>query len=334
MFGAQFEREIREQPSVWRRIGASDAAARLADSFAHEVVLVGSGSSLFAAQLGAKALRRRGITAHALAATEAFNDNAAYRNRCVIAISQSGRSSDVLAAIDHLAPSQLVAITNSAGSPLAQRANAVIDIIAGSERAVPATKSVTATMLVLLRAASIAGGDTESRAAHTIDAAANAVETWLADAEQLAHLVEAARAIAKHEHLVFLGTDYGAPVAREAALKFKEATYVHAEGFEAGEFRHGAAAMIDARSAVCGFVDEDGVALVGRAFNDVNGRGAQFLTFGPARIDAIAGYGPSVDRAWTVLSWMVAMQMCALHVARARSIDSDTPRGLVKSLTS
>ncbi|MGA3037329.1 MAG: hypothetical protein ABSE64_07555 [Vulcanimicrobiaceae bacterium] len=100
MPGERFEREIREQPAVWRRIAESSKAQELARAIGNgPVCLVGSGSSLFVAQLGALALRRRGIVASALAATEARFDRETYRNGCVIALSQSGRSSDVLAAL-------------------------------------------------------------------------------------------------------------------------------------------------------------------------------------------------------------------------------------------
>jgi len=98
--GRNFEREIREQPAVWERLARSDAAAVLAAAVEDDVLLIGSGSSLFAAQLGAIALRRRGIKASAVAATEAPGDHLAYEGRVVVAISQSGRSSDVLRALD------------------------------------------------------------------------------------------------------------------------------------------------------------------------------------------------------------------------------------------
>ena len=90
--GVHFEREIREQPEVWMRIARSQTAYELARALGGEVILVGSGSSLFAAQLGALALRRRGIAAHALAATEARLDHRAYQGKIIVAISQSGRS--------------------------------------------------------------------------------------------------------------------------------------------------------------------------------------------------------------------------------------------------
>ena len=145
MLGTRFEAEIREQPDVWRRIARSDAAQRFADAVrGRRLLFVGSGSSLFVGMLGALAHRRRGTHARALAATEAHFDHGADRDACVIALSQSGRSTDLLSAIDVLAPSTLIALTNDAVSPLAARATLVVDCLAGPETAVPASKSVTA----------------------------------------------------------------------------------------------------------------------------------------------------------------------------------------------
>ena len=90
-----------------------------------------------------------------LAATEAQGDAKAYQGRVVVAISQSGRSSDVLLALDALQPRRTIALTNTADSPLGARANLTIDIGAGPELAIPATKSVSCTIAILLSAASL-----------------------------------------------------------------------------------------------------------------------------------------------------------------------------------
>ena len=157
--GLQFEREIREQPAVWESLASGDEAERLARTLSGRVVLVGSGSSLFVAQLGALALRRRRIDAVALAATEARLDHDAYEDATVIAISQSGRSTDLFEALSVLRPRLLVALTNSPDSELAARSDVGLDVAAGEELAIPASKSVSATAALLLWAASLAGGD-------------------------------------------------------------------------------------------------------------------------------------------------------------------------------
>jgi fructoselysine-6-P-deglycase FrlB-like protein len=111
--GAAFESEIREQPDVWRRLAASTDARDLSGALrGRDVVLVGSGSSLFVAMLGALALRRRGVRAAAVAASEAGFEHGAYRDRTVVALSQSGRSADVLRAVEVLRPERLNARTS------------------------------------------------------------------------------------------------------------------------------------------------------------------------------------------------------------------------------
>jgi glutamine---fructose-6-phosphate transaminase (isomerizing) len=328
--GINFEREIREQPDVWERIARSDAAAELAAGLEGEIILIGSGSSLFAAQLGAIALRRRGIGAHALAASEARGDNRAYQQRTIVALSQSGRSADVLSALDVLHPKRTIALTNSIASPLAERAGLTIDVLAGPEDAIPASKSVSSTIAILLSTASLIGGD-RTRDPEMLIRTAENIRTWL-DGAGVEAVVRAAVAIAARHDVMVLGTDYGAPIAREAALKFKEATYLHAEGFEAGEFRHGSAAMVDASSVVLGIMDRDAIDIVGRPLREARKTGALRYAIGTTTVDGVMQLGPIVDDPYNTLAWLVTVQLLALRVARARGIDSDRPRGLTKAL--
>lgn len=328
--GTQFEREIRAQPAVWERLARGDAASRLARELDDDVVLVGSGSSLFVAQLAALALRRRRIRACAVAATEARLDHNAYENKTVVAISQSGRSSDVFAALDVLVPRRLIALTNSIDSPLAARADIAIDVEAGHELAVPATKSVSATVAVVLWAASLLGGEVTRRSEVLADTA-QAIGAWF-DSAPYADVVRAAQRIALRRSVIVLGSDYGLPIAREAALKLKEATYLHAEGFAGGEFRHGSVAMVDASCAVIGIVDVDALPTIAKPLRDVADSEALRFIIGSSPIDAVPRLGPVVDEPYNSLAWLVSVQLIALHTARARGIDSDAPRGLTKAL--
>jgi glucosamine--fructose-6-phosphate aminotransferase (isomerizing) len=330
MLGAHFEREIREQPDVWRAIAESDKAELLARAIKErDVVLLGSGSSLFIAQLGALALRRRGIRAHALAATEAPLDNAAYRDAIVIACSQSGRSTDLLDALDILAPKELIALTNTADSPLGHRANLTIDLGAGPEIAVPASKSVTSTAALLLWAAGLMSGS-HARSAQTLIETAEDVRSWL-DGTDIERVHDAAQRIARRRSVVIVAAGYGVPVAMECALKLKEASYVHAEGFSAGEFRHGSAAMLDPSCAIIGIVDEVSRNVVNRPLVEAAQAESLRYTIG-GRIGDIPLLGPVTNEAFNTLAWLVAAQILALYVGRARYVESDAPRGLVKAM--
>lgn len=330
MLGAHFEREIREQPDVWRSIAQSNKAETLAYAIRErDVVLLGSGSSLFMAQLGALALRRRGIRAHALAATEAPLDNMAYRNAAVIACSQSGRSTDLLDALDVLQPSELIALTNTPRSPLGDRASVTIDLGAGPEIAVPASKSVTATAAILLWAAGLMSG-THSRNAQTLIETAEDVRGWL-DGRDTEDIQDAAQRIGRRRSVVIVAAGYGVPIANEFALKLKEASYIHAEGFSAGEFRHGSAAMLDASCAIIGVVDDVSRNIVNRPLLEaVQAESLRYVIGG--HIGDIPMLGPAVGSAFNTLAWLVAAQMIALQVGRARYVESDAPRGLTKTM--
>ena len=328
MLGERFEAEIREQPAVWRAIAATDLATTFAQAVhENDVVLVGSGSSLFVAMLGALALRRRGVRAAALPATEAAFERTSYRGRTVIALSQSGRSADVLAAVEMLAPERLIALTNDATSPLASRADLVLDIAAGSERAVPASKSVTAMIAVVLWGAALVGGRTE-RSAASLRATADDVDTWLTS-DAIAGVERAAQRIARRRSVAVVGAGYGVPVALELALKLKEASYVHAEGFAAGEFRHGSAAILDATTTLVGVADDASAAIVARSLADAERTETLRFTIG-APLAGVTMLGPRTGEAFNTLAWVVAGQMLALEVGRARGVESDTPRGLTK----
>jgi glucosamine--fructose-6-phosphate aminotransferase (isomerizing) len=331
MLGTQFAAEIAEQPAVWRRIADSDAAARLAHEIAgRAVVFLGSGSSLFVAMLGALALRRRGVRAVALAASEARFDAVAYQHALVVALSQSGSSADVLDALDRLRPARMIALTNTTESPLGERADLAIDVLAGAERAVPASKSVTSTCAILLWAAALAGGS-ERRNPESLRAMADAAEAWLAGPERAA-VTAAAATLAIARPLIIAGAGYGVPVALEAALKIKEASYVPAEGFAAGEFRHGSSAVLDGAAALIGIVDAASRAVVERPLAEAAGVGAARFTIGlPA--GGADGLGPANDDAFNPLAWLITAQSLALDLGRARGVDSDTPRGLQKALT-
>ncbi|MFN2448834.1 MAG: SIS domain-containing protein [Candidatus Baltobacteraceae bacterium] len=331
MLGERFEREIREQPDVWRALARSDKAERLAHAIrGRDVVLLGSGSSLFMAQLGALSFRRRGLRAHALPATEAPLDNAAYRNAVVIACSQSGRSSDLLEALDILQPSELIAITNTPESALGERAHITIDLAAGPEEAVPASKSVTSTAAILLWAAGLLSSSAHHRNAESLIETAEDVRSWL-DSMEVEDVRQAAHRIARRRSVVIVAAGYGVPVANEFALKLKEASYIHAEGFSAGEFRHGSAAMLDASCAIIGIVDEDSRNVVNRPMIDaVQAESLRYVIGG--HLGDVPMLGPVVGIAFNTLAWLVAAQMVALHAGRARFVESDAPRGLSKTM--
>ncbi len=330
VLGANFESEIREQPAIWRALAATNKARAVADAIAgREVILIGSGSSLFVAQLGAIALRCRGVRAQAIAATEAAIDHVVYARTTAIVCSQSGKSTDVLDALDVLQPSCLIAITNTPDSPLGRRATLCIHADCGEEIAVPASKTVTAMAAILLWVAALLSTD-GAGGAEALVRIADAVETWL-NSPDTGAVRDAAARISTRSSVVVIGSGYGLPIAGEFALKIKEASYLHAEGFAAGEFRHGSAAMLDASCAILGIIDERSDRLVRRALTEALGAGALGYVVGE-RTEDLPVLGPLYSGPFDPLSWLVAGQMLALYLGRARGVQSDAPRGLVKAI--
>ena len=330
MVGARFEAEIREQPGVLARLAVSRAAKQLEAAIGErEPIFVGSGSSLFVAEMAALAWRRLGRRAEALAASEARFQAGAYRGCCVVALSQSGRTADVLDALDALGPARTIALTNASSSPLAKRAEITIDVAAGPETAVPASKSVTAMAAVVLWAASRAV-DGDGPPAAALERAANELGTWL-DGDALVQMDRAAELLEPAQSIIVIGAGYGVPVAAEIALKIKEASYRHAEGFGAGEFRHGSTAILDRSRGMVGIVDASSAASLCSVLDVARDAHAIVATLG----DAPAGgavFGPSAAGRFAPLAWIVAGQLLALALARRAGIDSDAPRGLQKFL--
>jgi len=330
-FAVRFEQEIFAQPDVWDAIATSDHAARLARAIDSEVLFVGSGSSLFAAQLGAVALRRHGVRAQALATTETRLDHNAYAGCVVVALSQSGRSTDLLDALDVLAPRRLVALTNTVDSPLGRRADVAIDIGAGDEVTVSASKSLTATAAIVLWAASLVAGD-RLRTALMLAETADAVRSWLMS-DDVASVIAAGTELGSKSNVVVLGSAYGLPIARECAFKLKEASYLHAEGFAAGEFRHGSIAMVDDSYGGVAIVDDATHDVVAQSLRECAAAGARCFSVGNRPTDDdVPRLGPRVDESFNALAWLVTTQLLALHAGRSRKIESDAPRVLKKAL--
>lgn len=330
MNGRQFEAEIREQPDVLARLAGSGTAAQLQAAIGDRAPLfIGSGSSFFVAQLATLVWQRSGRRAAALAASEVALGRWAHRGRCVVALSQSGRTGDVLTALDGLAPSRTIALTNDLASPLAARADVTIGVGAGDERAVPASKSVTAMAALVLWAGS-RGLDGDRGGAEELTRTAGGLRSWF-DGAAVAQADAAAASLEPAQSIAVIGAGFGVPVASEIALKIKEASYRHAEGFGAGEFRHGSTAILAPGRGLIGILDAPARAPVEAVLELARSDGAIALALGDAFGNA-PPFGPPAEGRFAPLAWIAAGQMLALALARRAGIDSDAPRGLRKFL--
>jgi glucosamine--fructose-6-phosphate aminotransferase (isomerizing) len=271
----------------------------------------------------------------------------------VIVISQSGETADTLTALRRAAQAgqATLAITNVAASTMAREADVSMPTEAGRERAIPATKSFTAQLLVLELLALMA-----AEAQGTVSPAAlrerlGALEALPALVEcQLAGWEETVRAIADQysgmQSFLFLGRGVHYPIAREGALKLKESAYVHAEGYPSGELKHGPNALVSETTplvmlATYDPLDEDSVLRrekVVQLMRDMRAQGANILAIaneGDEEVRELATSAIPIMAATEPLlaiCEVIPMQMLAYFVAVNRGIDVDRPRNLVKAV--
>ncbi len=268
----------------------------------------------------------------------------------VIAISQSGETMDTLMALRHAKAqgARTLAICNTVGSTIPRESDAVLYTYAGPEIAVASTKAfltqIIAAYLVGLYLAQVRGTmfeDEIRRVLTELDDMPSKVDLVLDTTE---HVRELARELADSTSVLFLGRHVGYPVALEGALKLKELAYMHAEGFPAGELKHGPIALI-----------EDGVPVIvvvpsprGRAvlhdkivsnIQEVRARGALVIAIAEEGDEAIVQFADHIVRVPAVPTLMqplvstVPLQVFACEMATAKGHDVDQPRNLAKSVT-
>ncbi|WP_043512934.1 MULTISPECIES: SIS domain-containing protein [unclassified Actinoplanes] len=330
--------DIAEQPEGFARLldgphadAIAGVAAEIAARRPRNVLFVGRGTSDHAALYGAYLTEIRlglPVASASPSAITLYGARPDFTGTLVIGVSQSGGSPDltgVLSAARETGALTL-AVTNNPESPLARAAELAVDVAAGHERAVAATKTYTAELLaMLLLVEGIRAGDgrlpAEERAALAgLPALAAGV---LADhtAEDVAQRYRFA------PHMVTTGRGYAYPTAREAALKLMETSYVPTLAFSGADLLHGPLAMTDTDVPVLAVV---GGGPGGRSMADVlarlEERKADVLTVGPAGRLAV----PPVDERYSPLLDILPLQKLALALALAKGEDPDAPRGLKK----
>ncbi|MCA2213420.1 SIS domain-containing protein [Jidongwangia harbinensis] len=336
--------DIAEQPAGYARLldgehGAAIAAvaARVAERRPRHVVFVGRGTSDHAALYGAYLTEIRLGIPVGLASPSTITLYGArpdLSDALVVGVSQSGGSPDLtgVLTVARETGALTLAVTNNPDSPLTRAAELSIDVAAGHERAVAATKTYTAELLaLLLLVEGIRAGDgrlpADERAA--LDKLPQLAADVLTDtgADTLAQRYRFA------SRLVTTGRGYAYPTARETALKLMETSYLPALAFSGADLLHGPLAMTDPDVPVLAVVG-DGPG--GRAMSDVvnrlGERRADVVTVGPADVAGASGRlaVPAVDERYAPLLDILPLQKLALALALARGEDPDAPRGLNK----
>ena len=285
-----------------------------------------------------------------LASEFRYRDPVLDRSTLVVAISQSGETADTLEAVRHAKEqkAKVLAICNTNGSQIPRECDAVLYTRAGPEIGVASTKTflaqIAANYLVGLALAQARGTkypDEVAREYHELEAMPPLVSRVLGEVEPFAAV---ARRFATSSTVLFLGRHVGYPVALEGALKLKELAYMHAEGFAAGELKHGPIALIeDGLPVIVVMPSPKGSAMLHAKLlsniREIQARGAITIVIAEEGDDTVRPYAdhlfeiPAVSTLFQPLLSTIPLQVFAASVAQARGYDVDKPRNLAKSVT-
>ena len=361
-------KEIHEQPetaALWiaRHLPESALVALPLDEEVFEGVeriqILACGTSRHAAQVGAHLLEQlAGIPTSVYYASEfRYAPPPLSAHTLTIGVTQSGETADTLAALameqdrrqgvaDPAFAPKLLGITNRPESSLGRLVSHVLDIGAGIEVGVAATKTFLGQLLAFY---GLALAFAERRAG-SAGRSPQQLRELVAELRQLPGLLqrlvedhdqrcaELAHLFAETQDVIFLGRGINYPIAMEGALKLKEISYIHAEGYPAGEMKHGPIALLDARVPVVS------IAVPGTVFDKVlsnaqeaKARDAQLIGVAPACADTelfdVLLPLPEVDELLSPLLSVIPMQLLSYHIAAHRGLDVDQPRNLAKSVT-
>ena len=353
-------KEVHEQPQALRQCLAgrldprgtvrTDELADMAAALANvdRVEFVACGSASYAALVGAAAVQEwTGLPARVTVGSEfRYSPPPLDARTLVIAVTQSGETADTIAptrlARERGCP--IIAVTNTVGSAITREADAVLYLQAGPEVAVAASKTFTTQVLTLvLVAAQIArirgtlDPGVEARLVRDLRALPDAAQRALDNASGVAAI---AGRYVHSRGFMFVGRGYTYPTAMEGALKLKEVSYLHAEGYAAGELKHGPISLLDAECPLVA-VATDSAVYEKLVSNIMEGRARD------ARVIAVATEGDDqVERFADEVLWVppthetlgpilaiIPLQLFAYHAAVARGTDVDQPRNLAKSVT-
>ena len=312
------------------------------------VYVVGCGTASYAAHVGAYLIQDWvGLPATMQVGSEMrYSPPPIDERTLVIGVSQSGETADTLAPLKMASErgAMVVVITNVVGSAITREADAVCYLQAGPEVAVASTKAFVTQVLVLqmlsLQLAGFRGTLSENRI-RTFGRALRTLPRLAAETLKVAPQVKKlAQRFANVRDFIFIGRGVGFPIAMEGALKLKELSYVHAEGYAAGELKHGPIALLDPQTPLLAIATQG--AIYDKVVSNVaeaRARSAPVIavaTQGDEHIDRYAHdviYVPETPEAISPVIAVLPLQLLAYEVAVARGTDVDQPRNLAKSVT-
>jgi glucosamine--fructose-6-phosphate aminotransferase (isomerizing) len=316
-----------------------------------KIIIIASGTSFYAGLVAKYAIEHwtRIPCEVELAHEFRYRDPILTRDTLVVAISQSGETADTLMAIRHARDqrSKVLAICNTNGSTIPRESDAVIYTHAGPEIGVASTKGfltqLIACYLLGLYLAQVRGtkfGDEIGQIIDELERMPQRVQRVLDGSEEVHRL---ARELADARSVLFLGRHTGYPVALEGALKLKELAYIHAEGFAAGELKHGPIALVEDGLPVFCVVPPQGRDFLHdkmvSGIQEVRARGARTIVLAEEGDEDVVPYAdvlirlPKVPTLLQPMVSVVPLQLFACELATRKGHDVDQPRNLAKSVT-
>lgn len=307
------------------------------------IIILACGTSYYAGMVGEYLIEEiAGIPVEVQQASEfRYRNEPLSRSTAVIAISQSGETADLIAALKKLEGSGILClgVVNAPGSTIARMTDAGVYCHAGPEKAVASTKAFIAQVTVLNLIALYLSKNYQNFDEHLkcLNDLPHQIEIIL---EQENHIAELAKKYAKARDFLYIGRRYLYPVALEGALKLKEISYIHAEGFAGGEMKHGPLALIDEKFptfaiAMSGDIEEK----IASNMQEIKSRGGPILAVvdnpkseAALLADDIIVLPKTIEQLQPVMA-ALATHIFAYHVAKQLKRDIDKPRNLAKSVT-
>ncbi|MBX0295773.1 glutamine--fructose-6-phosphate transaminase (isomerizing) [Haloarcula nitratireducens] len=309
-----------------------------------QVHLVACGTSYHAAMFGSNLMNRRGIPATAHRANEYTDTIPVDGNTLTIAVTQSGETADTLTAIRRAEKkgAQTLAVTNVIGSTVAREVDTPVYIRAGPEIGVAATKTFSSQAVTLsLLAEHFADDLPQGTPREDREEFLAALERLPEDIQRLLDTTEAERLSRHHldkEAFFFIGHELNYSVALEGALKFKEITYEHAEGFPSGGLKHGPLALVTPETTIFTLLGSGPSTQTRSNAEEARARGANIVTVAPESVDVddVADERLTIPDTHPDLSSLLAniqLQLVSYYTARQLERPIDKPRNLAKSVT-
>jgi glucosamine--fructose-6-phosphate aminotransferase (isomerizing) len=326
--------------------GILDVMPRLVE--ARRVIIVACGTSWHAALVGEYLFEKYArVPVEVEYASEfRYRDPIVDEGDLVIAISQSGETADTLAAIRRVkgTGATRLGICNVAGSSVSRETDAGVYTRAGIEIGVASTKAFTSQITVLAMMAFLLGSKRRTLPAdeyrELVTGLTRVPEMIAGVLEQEAKIKEIAHLYKDAPNALFLGRGILFPVALEGALKLKEISYIHAEGYPAAEMKHGPIALVDERMPVFALATSDHLyEKTAGNIQEVKARGGKVIAIATRGNEEIRGLAdqvieiPPCHEALSPLLAVIPLQLFAYHVAVARGCNVDQPRNLAKSVT-